>query len=155
MTPLVPATIIRPPVREFIAACMAHGASRTAAKAAYNADRGECWQNEKYTVLLVMHSTEDFLLPEGTAWLSVRRNDREPLADWRDIQAIKNQLIGPECEAVQLFPAESRLVDTANQYHFVALRDPGQRFGFGFTFRAVSDTGLLGSKNKPLEGKTP
>jgi hypothetical protein len=71
--------------------------------------------------------------------LSIRRNDREPIMDWRDLQAIKNQLVGCECEAVQLFPAESRLVDSANQYHLLALADPGARFGFGFMFRAVDD----------------
>ena len=50
-------------------------------------------------------------------WLSIKRLDKEPIMDWRDLQAIKTQLCGAEAEGMQLFPAESRVVDTANQYH--------------------------------------
>jgi hypothetical protein len=39
------------------------------------------------------------------------------LIDWRHKQYIKNQLAGPEEEAVEIFPAESRLIDGANQFH--------------------------------------
>src|SRR5690348_14199677 len=48
--------------------------------------------------------------------LSIRRHDGEPCNNWRDLQQIKNELVGPEFEAVELFPAESRLIDTCNQY---------------------------------------
>lgn len=36
---------------------------------------------------------------------------------WRDKQRIKNELFGPERTAVEVFPAESRLVDGANMFH--------------------------------------
>lgn len=49
--------------------------------------------------------------------LSIKRIDKRPIRDWRHLQRIKNEIVGPEYEAVELFPAESRLVDTANQYH--------------------------------------
>lgn len=49
--------------------------------------------------------------------LSIKRIDKKPIRDWRHLQRIKNEIVGPEYEAVELFPAESRLVDTANQYH--------------------------------------
>lgn len=53
--------------------------------------------------------------------LSVKRLDREPLHDWRDLQRIKNELTDPEYEGVELYPAESRRVDSANETHlFVA-----------------------------------
>jgi hypothetical protein len=45
--------------------------------------------------------------------------------DWRDLQRIKNQLVGPECEAVELYPAESRKVDTANQCGVCSTRPSG------------------------------
>ena len=35
-------------------------------------------------------------------WLSIKRIDREPMKDWRDFQAIKNELIGPENERLKL-----------------------------------------------------
>src|SRR5438105_2948014 len=50
-------------------------------------------------------------------WLSIKRRDKQPLRSWRDLQRIKNEICGRECEGVELFPAESRLVDSANQYH--------------------------------------
>src|SRR5262245_53475080 len=41
-------------------------------------------------------------------WLSIKRIDKNPIHDWRVLQAIKNALLGEECEAVELYPAESR-----------------------------------------------
>ncbi len=49
--------------------------------------------------------------------LSLRTVENDTRHDWRQLQRIKNELAGPEWEAVELYPAESRVVDTANQYH--------------------------------------
>jgi len=67
--------------------------------------------------------------PGVVMWhLSIKRIDKEPIMDWRDLQAIKSQLCGDEAEALQLFPAESRCVDTSNQYHlWVFMRSGTQR----------------------------
>lgn len=86
--------------------------------------------------------------------MTVRREDRRPIMDWRDMQWIKNQLLGPEVEAVQLFPAESRLVDLANQFYFYAY-PAGYRFPFGFPDRAVGEnislrTNSDASKQRPF-----
>ncbi|HTA46356.1 MAG TPA: hypothetical protein VK789_28130 [Bryobacteraceae bacterium] len=75
----------------------------------------------------------------GMVILTIRREDRRPVTDWRDVQWIKNQLLGPEVEAVQLFPAESRLVDTSNQFYLYASKQEGYRFPFGFTERRVAE----------------
>lgn len=69
--------------------------------------------------------------------LSIKRLDRRPIMDWRDLQWIKNELLGPEEEMVQIFPAESRLVDTSNQYWF--FHYPGRRWPFGFPDRLVTE----------------
>ncbi len=69
--------------------------------------------------------------------LDIRRRDGQRCKDWRHFQQIKNELIGPEYEAVELFPAESRLVDTANQYHLWVYERSGFRFPFGFDRRFV------------------
>lgn len=50
-------------------------------------------------------------------WLSYKRHDRKSFGDWRIKQHIKNQIVGPECEAIEIYPAESRRMDTSNQYH--------------------------------------
>lgn len=83
------------------------------------------WMNDTYMVKVNQSSAE-------VVHLSIKRNDREPVTDWRDKQEIKNQLVGPECEGVELFPAESRLVDTSNQYHLWVLRDPTARIQMGW-----------------------
>lgn len=49
--------------------------------------------------------------------LSIKRNDRKPVHSWADLQWLKNQIAGEEAEAVELFPAESRVLDAANQTH--------------------------------------
>jgi len=88
--------------------------------------------------------------------LSIKRRDREPIDEnrWRILQHIKNTLVGPENEAVELYPAESRLVDTANQYHLFVFRNPEQQWPFGFTERFVTSTQSHGSKQRPLPSGT-
>lgn len=74
--------------------------------------------------------------------LSIKRIDKEPIHDWRDLQQIKNMLVGEETEALELYPAESRLVDTANQYHlWVLVDDEGNKINmpFGYNQRLVQD----------------
>lgn len=72
--------------------------------------------------------------------LNIRRRDgRSLFRDWRHFQEIKNQLVGEECEGVELYPAESRLVDTSNKYHIWCHTDPEFRFPLGFGYRHVED----------------
>ena len=81
--------------------------------------------------------------------LSVKRNDKEPIRDWRDMQRIKNELCGPEWEGVELYPAESRLVDTANQFHLWCFPF---RLQFGFHEGRLVDNvavGAMGGKQRP------
>jgi hypothetical protein len=70
-------------------------------------------------------------------WLSISRKDRDTIKDWRDLQRIKNELVGPECEGVEIYPAESRLVDTSNQFHLWVVDDPTFRWPFGYTEREI------------------
>lgn len=85
-------------------------------------------------------------------WLSIVRRDRQVIRDWRDLQRIKNELGGPECEGCEIYPAESRLVDTNNQYHVFVL-PPGTAFPFGYSYRDVADVAMPGTahKQRPFE----
>jgi len=69
--------------------------------------------------------------------LNIRRLDGQLCKEWRHFQEIKNALVGSEYEAVELFPAESRLVDTSNEYHLWVCADRNYRFPFGFPQRWV------------------
>lgn len=90
--------------------------------------------------------------------LSIKRIDREVIHDWRDLQEIKNMLCGPEREAVEIYPAESRRVDSANQYHLWVFPE-GFRLPFGFGSRLVmdhDDTDGSGAKQRPFtQGSKP
>jgi hypothetical protein len=81
--------------------------------------------------------------------LSIKRIDKEWLHDWRELQAIKNELCGEEFEAVELYPAESRKVDTANQYWLWVIKHPA-KFPFGFNERMVTDIPLGKSVQRPF-----
>jgi hypothetical protein len=94
-------------------------------------DAAELWASDLYVVLV------DRDIDGNVERLSIRRQDRRPVRDWRDMQRIKNQIAGPEVEAVELFPPQSRLVDSANQYWLWCL-PPGATLGFGFEDRLVS-----------------
>lgn len=50
-------------------------------------------------------------------WLSIKRRDKKTVHDWRHLQRIKNELVGYEREAIEIYPPDSQLVDEANQYH--------------------------------------
>ena len=71
-------------------------------------------------------------------WLSIKRRDKASVHDWRDLQTIKNLIVGPEHEGFEIYPAESRLVDTANQYHVFVFLDPRVRLPVGFRKREVT-----------------
>jgi hypothetical protein len=103
----------------------------------------EVWGNDRY--LVHVERREDGSVHN----LSLRRGDRKPIRDWRDLQRIKNEIAGYECEAVELFPADSRLVDSANQYWLWCL-PPGQEFPFGFTTRFTGNAEVAGSRQRPV-----
>jgi hypothetical protein len=72
----------------------------------------------------------------GGLRITIRRIDGSATRDWRHFQEIKNQLAGEECEAVELYPAESRKVDTSNKWHLWVL-PRGVTFDFGWPQRDV------------------
>jgi hypothetical protein len=72
------------------------------------------YENEIYTVVVREAGS-------GVTHLSIRRNDRGAARDWRQFQQIKNDICGKDREAIELYPAEHRVVDTANQFHLWVL----------------------------------
>lgn len=69
--------------------------------------------------------------------LAVSRHDKGTCNEWADLQRIKNEIVGPEYEAIELFPAESRLVNTGNEYHLWVHSNPSYRFPVGWVRRMV------------------
>jgi hypothetical protein len=113
-------------------AMQTYGLDEAAARAkldAYAAE-SEYWINDLYQVQVRRYA--------DLTHINIRRRDGGPiLRDWRHFQQIKNELVGTEAEAVELYPAESRKWDEANKYHLWCLTD-GSRFPFDFDDRHVS-----------------
>lgn len=121
--------------------------ARRAAKAAVGRIvEGEWWRNESHQVVSRVIQT-----PLGPmVHLSIKRLDRSPIHDWRELQDVKTTLLGPDVEGVELYPAEDRVVDTANQYHLWCA-PPGERFPFGFhEGRHVTEASVAGSVQRPF-----
>jgi hypothetical protein len=93
------------------------------------------WQSSLYEVYVFRVPLPEWPGNEVT-WLSIKRLNKDAVRDWRHLQQIKNEICGPQREAMEMFPAESRLVDTSNQYHLWVLAE-GHRFPFGYQQRAV------------------
>lgn len=69
---------------------------------------------------------------EGLVHLRIRRHDRREIRNFDHLQRIKNELVGAECEAVELYPAESRKLSDGPYYHLWVSKDPSYRWPFGF-----------------------
>lgn len=108
------------------------------------------WKNNLYTVYYNRRPAvnEDTGEAGIVLHLSIKRNDREVIHDWRHLQRIKNAIVGPEQEICELYPAESRLVDTANQYHMWGVE--GVPMPFGFQERRVAEAGAGQAKQRPF-----
>lgn len=87
--------------------------------------KDEIWLNNEYQVNI--NKRPEHGLPLAVVWhLSIKRLDKRAIHDWRDLQAIKNMLVGPEYEAIELYPASSRTIDSVNQMHLWVLVSWGQ-----------------------------
>lgn len=122
----------------------------------------ESWTNDRYQVVLRRIQPANEQTPP-LVHLSIKRHDRNPVRDWRHLQQIKNELVGPECEGVEIFPAESRLVDEANQFHLYVFADPEFRLPFGYGERLLGtpeEAAAAGARQREWEpglttGATP
>lgn len=113
----------------------------------------ECWVNSRYQVLVRFTSPL-------TAHFSIKAHDKEPIHDWRDLQRIKNELAGPEAEAIELYPAESRLIDEANQFHLWVQHAGVGRLPIGMhgarNVQGPADAAKVGARQRPFDpGSNP
>jgi hypothetical protein len=110
---------------------------------------GEGWENDLYYGNLTRHK-EGFAVGGGPwALISISRLDETATHDWRHYQQIKNDLVGEEWEAVEIYPAESRLKDPSNRFYLWCA--PRGVFNFGMMEgRLVLDIGEAIAPQRPL-----
>ena len=75
------------------------------------------FENDRYTATL-RHHESGWPLDSKSSWaqIGIHCEDGQPRHDWREFQHIKNDLVGKEWEAIELYPAESRLCDPSNYF---------------------------------------
>lgn len=145
-TPFEPATLVPKTEAEIRALAKGLAVTDQEVRAAIRDQSGTAiFKNNLFQVAIKTRVFEPF---GPVIHLSIKRLDKAPVRDWRHLQRIKNELCGDESEAVELYPAESRLADVANQYHLWVL--PNQaRFPFGFSTRLVGDESSGGAVQRP------
>lgn len=104
-----------------------------------DADGYTLYEDDEYGVA----ARETRFDPDGPAWthLVIHRQDAQPIHSWADMQTIKNELCGDQSEALELYPAEGRLLDRANAYHLWVIPEH-ERFWLG----------MEGDRDKPDPG---
>lgn len=127
--------VVKPRSAEFVSkAAVMQGVSETEVIAMLDRDvkEGTIWINDIYQV-------QAHEIDGGWTHLNIRRRDGNViLRDWRHFQKIKNELCGPEREGLELYPAESRLVDSSNKYH-IYVAPAGMQIPIGWSTRDVRD----------------
>ena len=120
-------------------------------------DGSACVVNSLYAVWGRSYDVPDIVIngerPTGLFSLSIKRHDKGIIRDWRDLMRIKNALVGEEAEAIELFPAMSRLVDSANQYWLWVIEGVAWPVGFPANEKFVADnrdSGVGGWKQRDL-----
>lgn len=116
----------------------------------------ECWRNSCYQVTVERDVPNGFGV-HGVIWLSIKITAGSRYRhDWRDFQRIKNELCGNECDAIEVYPRESNLHDTADQYHLWVFPE-SMPLPIGFLNRHVSEQhpGHTGSQRRWIKESRP
>ena len=70
--------------------------------------------------------------------------------DWREFQQLKNYLVGEEWEGLELYPAESRLVDPSNRFYLWCVPKGVITWGLPGNRRHVCDAEDAIAPQRPL-----
>ena len=73
------------------------------------------WRNSFY--LVFCKQLEPARGIEGAVRLTIKHNQGKAVREWKHLQRIKNEIVGAEREAVEIFPPESMLVDLSKEHH--------------------------------------
>lgn len=116
----------------------------------------EVWHNGRYQCLVKYVKSN--VHPEGSRdhllHLSIHAHDRGPMRNWRHLQQIKNEVAGELRTAVEIFPPEDKLTDTANEFHLWVLpEDTDLGFGLGDEPIVSDDETVEEFNDEPHQGR--
>ena len=78
---------------------------------------GREWWNNEYFGTLRSFSCGFPIRHSKFKILSISSADHTAKHDWRDFQQLKTMIVGAEWEGLELYPAESRLIDPSNRFY--------------------------------------
>jgi len=140
------------PIRpELLQESMAHyGISEEQARKMLEDEHARCrfFVNDLYQVAVAPCGPDDTMLH-----INIRRRDGGMFKDWRHFQQIKNEVVGPEREAFEIYPRESRKVDTSNKWHLWVLPEGTSFDAVGWKQRDVvyeENRNVPGMRQRPL-----
>lgn len=73
------------------------------------------WRNSFYLVLVKCIVPSEGL--DGPVRLDIKHNLNKPIREWKHLQRIKNELVGEEREALEVFPPESMVTHMSNMHN--------------------------------------
>ncbi len=108
----------------------------------------EEWLNDLYQVNVSRFAMGNFINGGAFSRLGIMRLDQLATHDFRDYQKIKNDVCGKDWEAIELYPAESRLVDPSN--YFLLWAFPPNTLNIGMSERNVLNLKEADSPQRPF-----
>jgi hypothetical protein len=119
-------------------------ASNTPARIAWLLDHHEkmlnagaqFWRSPEYLAVMVdagvVWPREHPVRRPDMWWIRIYRHDGQRIRHhWNELQKIKNDLVGPEHQGVEIYPPESLLQDGENSYHLWVFKNAEARLPFG------------------------
>lgn len=111
--------------------------------------RAVVWENSRYSVTIRTVKVTVAGVSQEATYLGIANFDQSARHDWRDFQRIKNELLGPEWDAFEVYPAESRKVDPSN--YFLLWCFDRQIFDVGMNERRVLPPAAAIAPQRELE----
>lgn len=142
--------VARPSRSAYVEALVASGASEREADEAWQVFiSSDLYESGKYIAQLIKGGHDFLSGPLTTFTLVVSRKDGAPIDDWRDLQEIKNRIVGRSVDAVEVFPAINRAFDYRNRTVLFCYvggsgpNDPPPRLPFGARQRLVASQSIV------------
>jgi hypothetical protein len=108
------------------------------------------WSNGTYFGTVRRFSSGNPLGEGPWAVIGIAAADQTARHDWREFQQIKNQVVGPEWEAVEIYPSESKLVDPSNYFYLWCFPPGSLKFGLPGDTRRVDDVDRARMAQRPF-----
>lgn len=142
--------VARPTRASYVSRLEAAGASQEETQEAWRIfAASDLYETAEYLVQLIKAGHDHLSGALSTFTLVISRKDETPVSDWRDVQEIKNRMVGRDVDAVEIFPAASRGYDYRNRtvlFCYVGGSEPGNtppRLPFGARQRIVTNQSIL------------